>query len=252
MNPLLKEIFSTRQIADESGNIYKLRASIDPPEGEFISSLIDNHPINHSLEIGCAYGLASLAICDALSRKESPHHVIIDPYQTEWWHRIGVNNLKKANFHFFELLEKPSELGLPALLEEGRSFDFALIDGWHTFDHTLLDFFYINRLLKPGGIVVIDDVYFPSINKAARYISNYPCYQLLGSVRTDRSWKRQTVHRAKQVVGLVPNMFAHRYMQEIFDDSILRSDLSLNLDSSMIAFQKVAEDERNWDWFVDF
>jgi hypothetical protein len=82
-----------------------------------------------------------LYICEALSGQGSGRHTILDPGQYSDFHGVGIANLKRAGFDFFELIEKP------ALLAEGRKFQFALIDGWHTFDHTLLDLFYVNRLL---------------------------------------------------------------------------------------------------------
>ncbi|MTI29215.1 class I SAM-dependent methyltransferase, partial [Xanthovirga aplysinae] len=117
-----------------------------------------------------------------LENKKNVSHTIIDPYQTSDWKNIGITNLRKANIDFFELIEKPSEIALPQLLNEKRKYDFALIDGWHTFDHTLIDFFYLNRLINTGGIIVIDDVGLPSINKLMRYILNYPAYELIGNV----------------------------------------------------------------------
>jgi len=44
---------------------------------------------------------------------------------------------------------------------QGERIDFAFIDGAHTFDHVLVDFFYIDRMLNVGGIVAFDDVGFP-------------------------------------------------------------------------------------------
>jgi len=40
---------------------------------------------------------------------------------------------------------------LPRLLESGKKIDFAYIDGWHTFDYTLLDWCYIDRQDAPPG-----------------------------------------------------------------------------------------------------
>ena len=45
---------------------------------------------------------------------------------------------------------------LPAL--SGLPLDFALIDGCHGFPTPFIDFFYLNRNLKVGGVLAIDDV----------------------------------------------------------------------------------------------
>jgi len=38
-------------------------------------------------------------------------------------------------------------------LARGVKIDFAFVDGWHTFDYTLIDFFYIDKILRSGGLV---------------------------------------------------------------------------------------------------
>ncbi|MCH9013660.1 MAG: class I SAM-dependent methyltransferase, partial [Proteobacteria bacterium] len=119
------------------------------------------------MEIGCAFGLSSLHICSALSGRGAAHHVIIDPFQQKHWHGIGIANLRRAGFDFFEHIEEPSEFALPALArEQSGTFDMVLIDGWHTFDHTLLDFFYANRLIRVGGYILVDDCNMPAVNRA--------------------------------------------------------------------------------------
>jgi len=106
MNPVISEIYET---ADHA----LLQSAISPAEGELIDRAISENDVTSSVEIGCADGLSSLFICDALSRRPNPRHIIIDPYQTEHYGSRGVANLKRAGFDFFELVEKPSELALP-------------------------------------------------------------------------------------------------------------------------------------------
>ena len=80
----------------------------------------------------------------------------------------GDQCVARAGFRFFELIEQPSEIVLPALLSAGKSYDMALIDGLHTADQTLLDFYYLDRMLRSGGILVIDDVAARAVNKPIR------------------------------------------------------------------------------------
>jgi hypothetical protein len=79
------------------------------------------------------------------------------------------------------LSEQVSELALPGLLQSGVTVQFALIDGYHTFDQALVDFSYVDRLLEHGGIVVFDDAQMPAIDRVVRYVSNYPIYRLYES-----------------------------------------------------------------------
>ena len=84
----------------------------------------------------------------------------------------------------FELMEGPGHEMLPRLLAEGRQFDFAFIDGWHTFDYTLVDAFYIDKMLRPGGIMTVHDMHMPSKRKVWGYLSGHRRYRKLrGPVR---------------------------------------------------------------------
>jgi len=252
MNYILDEIFSSQMVSDKFGNTYKLNAGISEIEGDFISRLVANEDINCTIEIGCNFGISTLFICDALSKKASPRHVIVDPHQTSRAHGIGIAHIEKAGFEFFHLIEEPSEIALPNLLKKGEKFDFALIDGWHTFDHTLLDFFYLNRLLEIGGIIVFDDCTMPSVNRVVRYISNYDSYSFIGSVPSTLTKKRKILNVVKLIMHNLLKMFPALYTQEIFDDSIIRTASPYMSGSSMIALQKIGKDCRNNKWYKHF
>ena len=92
--------------------------------------------------------------------------MIVDPDESTAWCGVGVSNLDRAGIDFYELREEPSEIALPQLLKEGAEFDLAFIDGWHTFDQTLIDMYYANRLVKVGGYIIIDDADWISVSKA--------------------------------------------------------------------------------------
>ena len=59
---------------------------------------------------------------------------------------------------------------LASVLAEGRRFDLILVDGGHRFDDVFLDLVYADRLLEPGRVVVIDDLWMPAIRAATSYI----------------------------------------------------------------------------------
>ena len=66
-----------------------------------------------------------------------------------------------------------SQIVLPHLLDEGRSFDLAFVDGNHRFDGVFVDLVYLGKLLRPGGVVFIDDYHLPGIARAVSFfISN--------------------------------------------------------------------------------
>lgn len=251
-HPILEEIYARREVVDADGKRYKLHAEITRDEGELLAALVERHGCSRTLEIGCAFGLSSLWICEALSRRPAPRHTILDPFQHTDWHGIGVHNLKRAGYDFFELLEQPSELALPAFLAANRAFQLILIDGVHTFDHALVDFFYANRLLETGGVVVLDDLQLPGIGRLARYIANYPNYRVCGAAKTSivaPSLKRKLCEAPLRALArLVPRAVAER----TFTAAFFRHETTLGLTSEMVAFEKTGPDQRDIHWYAPF
>jgi predicted O-methyltransferase YrrM len=246
-NMIIEEIYRTGVVSDGLGNEYKMDSNVDRAEGEFIIDLISSDPdIRKTLEIGCAYGLSSLHICSALDEKDSPRHIIVDPYQNKNWHGVGLSNLKRAGFNFFELIEKPSELFLPDLVQnESGTFDMVFIDGWHTFDHTLLDLFYANRLIRVGGYIVIDDCNLSSVAKAVSYILKYPAYRLHNQCTSKQTSRRRLANILKAVIP--PALAGHMLPHNLYDRYYSRT-----IFASMVALKKVANDNRSFNWFESF
>ena len=251
---ILEEIFRSRKVADREGGMHDLSSNIDQKEGEFLFNLIREHGCTKTLEVGCAMGISSLYICAALDGVDGARHTILDPMQTTDWHSLGITQLDKAGVDYFTLLEEPSEFALPRLAESGEKYDFCFIDGWHTFDHTLIDFFYIDRMLETGGIVAIDDITFPGIKKLMRYLVNYPNYKVIGNVPTE-SPRGMMGHIYDGIIASfrpLSKLFPTKMRYRIFSDNVIRPDKKLGLSTSMIALQKTGPDTRRWDWYEDF
>jgi predicted O-methyltransferase YrrM len=248
MNPIIDEIYETKTVRDSLGNEYPLLAEVDSAEGDFLYRLISSdRSVTKTLEVGCAYGLSSLHICEALRDRPGVSHVIIDPKQTSVWHDIGVSHLKRAQIDFFRFIYEPSELAMPDLLRnQPESFDLIFIDGWHTFDHTMLDLFYANRLIRIGGYIVIDDCTWQAVSAAVSYFLNYPAYEQVSEPAIKASNSRMQVARISRALlpprlayGILPAAIYNRFYRRIQY-------------APMIAFKKVREDVRDWAWFRGF
>ena len=254
-NKFIQELFKSKLVTDEAGNTIQLHSGITEKEGEFLYNIILKNKAKNTLEVGCAYGVSSLFICAASSQFENYKHTIIDPFQKEW-QNIGILNLQRAGFNSFELIEKLSEIALPQLLEKNKKYDFAFIDGWHTFDHVLLDFFYVNRMMDVGGIIAFHDVDMPSINKLLRYILKYPSYELIDSVAC-KPLKKTFNAKVKEVLFVFPlrllsKVIPSRNVYELISGKVIEKDATLKIDTTLVAIKKVKEDDRDWRWFNDF
>ncbi len=251
----IQELIASKKVIDEFGNEYPLHSEIKEKEGNLLMKVITENKCTKGVEVGCAYGISSLYICSALAEVGDAHHTIIDPFQREW-KNIGILNLKRAGFNFFSLLEELSEIALPGLLKAGEKFNFAFIDGWHTFDHVLLDFFYINRMLDVGGVIVFHDVDMPGIKKLLRYILNYPSYELIGSVEGVTypvSIKRKLFEQvALAPVRVLSKIVPAKNVHDVFSSKIMATDADLGLRATMVAIRKRSSDERDWRWFNEF
>ncbi|MCB0699399.1 MAG: class I SAM-dependent methyltransferase [Chitinophagales bacterium] len=245
------ELLEKKGFEKADGSWYELTSSIDKEEGLFLNKLISENKPNRSLEIGCAEGISSMVICESIG--PDGDHTILDPFQSTEWQNHGVNNLKKAGFNNFTIFEERSEFALPRLASEGNKYDFVFVDGWHTFDHVLVEFFYINKMLNVGGVVAFDDAALTGLNRLMRFISNYPNYEIIGSV-SDKyvSGQRKMLNVMKRTVNALFSPLGTRLKQELLNDTVVRSDSALKIDGNVTAFKKTAEDDRGWAWYKPF
>jgi predicted O-methyltransferase YrrM len=226
MNSVLKEILETAQVSDGKETL-PLTSFMDEREGDLISKVVESVRPTTSLEVGFAYGVSTLFICEALSKIGKPaKHIVVDPFQFSEWRGIGLRNVKCAGYGtFLELCEERSEVALPQLLRENTALDVAVIDGWHTFDHALVDFFYVNKMLRVGGVVVLDDSSMPAVGKLVDHILTYGCYRVFGFPNGPGLLTRRLAYYARVKKSKWP---------------------------SAIALEKIKQDSRRWDWYRRF
>lgn len=123
------------------------------------------------IEIGLAYGSSALAIGEALVLQggEGSTHIVIDPYQESFDH-VGWEAITTAGLgDVSSLLAERSQFALPRLLSEGFVADAAFVDGSHIFHRVFVDLVFLHELVRPGGLIILDDCQWPSVATAARY-----------------------------------------------------------------------------------
>ncbi len=160
VNAVLRSILSSDSVTDgertfplRHPDFPALPAHMDEGEGALLQEIVRSVKPRVSLEIGFAYGVSTLYICDALAEvNPSARHIVMEPFQSTQWRGIGLRNVRQAGFgSMVDFREDHSEIVLPELVRSGLVADFALIDGWHTFDQVMVEFYYLNRLLRAGG-----------------------------------------------------------------------------------------------------
>lgn len=237
MNEILEEIIFSGITKTINGKTKKVNAQISNEEGKLIQDCIHSIKAEISVEVGLAFGTSALFICDSLVKTKKTKHYVIDPYQMyeNSYDGIGLNNLKKAGYEsIVNFIEKPSHLALTELESQKIEIDFAFIDGWHTFDHALVDFFLVDKILKIGGIIIIDDTDWPAIKKVCSFITKNRAYNFIGGTP-----QRSYLKKNNSKIYKIKNYFLENNTQ------------GPELYGSM-AFRKVSTDLRLWNHFENF
>ncbi len=252
MNAVLERILHTREVETVEGQRLPLEGSEVPAaEGRWLHAIVTEIKPAVSLEVGLANGLSALFICEALAQQDRARHIIIDPYQETDWHAVGLTNLRRAGYGgLVEFYPLPSHQALPQLEARGVTLDFAFVDGMHTFDYALVDFFYIDRMLRVGGVVVLDDTdCYPGLRKLCRFIAKNRAYSVYRCSSLPRERRPTLKHRAFEGVAR-----ASGTVRRLARPEALEPDLALGLipESRCIAFQKQADDARRWDFHQEF
>jgi predicted O-methyltransferase YrrM len=176
-------------VARSDGSRHELfPVAISAAEGAALREWVRREGATRTIEVGLGYGISTLHVCEALleSGASDARHVAIDPHQTARFADCALQFLEDAGVAgLVELHRDESQLVLPRLLSEGRSFDLAFVDGNHRFDGVFLDLVYLGRLVRPGGVVVLDDYGLPAVARAASFFLANLSWTLEEAARDD-------------------------------------------------------------------
>jgi predicted O-methyltransferase YrrM len=254
MNDVLERVLKTQSISDGMDTLPlrhvdfpTLPVHMDRMDGEFLAHIIREVRPSTSLEVGMAFGVSTMFICEALAELGTPaRHIVADPFQRLQWRGIGLRHLAEARLdHLVDFREERSEYLLPKLAEGGTEIDFALIDGWHTFDQVMVEFYYIDRMLRPGGVIAFDDADRRSVSHAVRYALQIPGYEVFPAAR--KVSKPVTLAgRARRLLNRLPNAHA------IFRPDFLARDWDLGIGDRCVAIRKRQAYARPSSWYREF
>jgi predicted O-methyltransferase YrrM len=175
--------------------------SIPRSAAQFVYDTVRTVRPTTAIEVGMAWGFSSVAICSALRDNGQGTNIVVDPLQISLWEGVALAALdgfglkEHARFE-----ERRSDQFLPAFWQHEKTrIQFAFIDGDHRVDAVFMDFYYVNKLLDEGGVIIFDDRQFSSVASVERYalrtfhFESLPCrearFAVLRKVKEDdRGW----------------------------------------------------------------
>ncbi len=160
-------------VARSDGTVHDLfPIAVSAAEGGALRDWVVRERATRTVEVGLAYAVSALHVCEGLLKNGdlAARHLAIDPFQATRFSGCGLQFLEEAGVAgMVEHIAERSELVLPRLLDEGRAFDLGFVDGDHRFDGVFVDLFYLGRLVRPGGVVFLDDYQLPAVERATSF-----------------------------------------------------------------------------------
>jgi predicted O-methyltransferase YrrM len=249
MNPIIESLYETKHAENVDGEMMAIEpASILPEDGEMLYSLIRKKQDGRSLEVGLAFGLASLYMCQGHIDNGGGHHTAIDPYQEKWFRQCGTLNVAKLKFEdSFRFFQQRTHEVLPQLWRDDERFNVIFLDGNHRFEYIMHDFFYASRILEVGGFLMLHDPWMPSTRKATSFI--------LRNLSDEFSLFKESIGPPPSFAGSV-YAFAQNVLKNPYDVVAARI-FATHRFNNYIVFEKTGEHDIehcdiHWDFYKPF
>lgn len=223
--------------ASDSGTLASW--GIQPSFLEYLVEVVSEDSL--TLETGSGVSTVCFAIIGSNHTCVSPaaqEHARIQAYCRE--HGISIERIR--------FIPMKSEDYLPSLDLGALRLDFGLIDGSHAFPNPIIDYHYINRNLKVGGLLAIDDLAIPSVGILHKFMLTEPAYEF---VRFDGA--KTGIYR-KVAETLYPNDWPDQNFNRAWPDlSYLPVALRLRVRlGSVSAIRRVYRSLRRWLGYSPF
>jgi predicted O-methyltransferase YrrM len=247
MNSVIEQIYRDQGFVGPDGaEVKPFPVSIKRNEGDALYRIVRRIKPSMTVEVGMAFGLSTLFICQALRDNGTGVHVAMDPYQSQF-RKLGLYNVKRAGLDdLLTFHEEPSQLALARMAAQKLRAELVFIDGSHLFDAAFVDYYFADMLLPVGGIMVFDDLWMPAIRKVLRFVLRNRRYEIAGDL-----------------MGPLPGLL-RRHVQNVKYQTRkrLKGKRNLGAGSEMDLHQgrhinwciirKTGEDDRTWDHFRPF
>lgn len=179
----LEKIFKSRTIEiSAGGDRIPLHSNTSIEQGIFLQSIFDIVKPARSIEVGFAYGISALFILEKHRELGSVEgaHLVIEP--DNYWGPAATHNITKEGLiEYLQIRNDYSDKVLTQLYHEDYRVQYAYIDTLKRFDGVLQDFYFINKILDVGGVIILDDCggLWPGVQRVARFINTLSHYKVL-------------------------------------------------------------------------
>jgi len=148
------------------------RVALPASDCDILRDALIAHDTHVVIEVGLAYGSSALAIAEALCSSGMPQvsHIIIDAFQATAYDNVGLDLLNAARVaDQITFIGEASSIALARLATDRVTADAAFVDGSHRFHEVFVDLYFLRKLVRPGGLIILDDAEWPSVATALRY-----------------------------------------------------------------------------------
>ena len=252
MLKILEKIFDTNTIEIAKGESVPLHSHTSKKQGIFLQEMFDIVKPIRSIEIGLAYGISAMFILEKHREYGSLEnaHLVIEPDTISYGNAALYNIENEGLSKYIDIRNDFSDKILAKLFLDNFRIQYAYIDTTKQFDVVLQDFYFINKIMDVGGVIIFDDCGggWPGIQRLARFVNTLPHYKVLaGHNKLNPSFKKHIFQSFTSILfDLIP------FKNLVYPSLNFKHDTELGLDFTCIAFQKMGEDTRNWDWDKTF
>lgn len=175
---LLLSLYDRQPQLGDDGSLHPIDGTtrIKLEEGLELIELLERTGTDAVLEVGLAYGFSTQFLLAGLQQRGGGRLVAIDPYQSnDWWgigRRLAQTTVEAGGCDrlVFCCIEERSDGALLQLERQGERFGLIFVDGYHRFDDVLLDVTLAARLCVPGGVIVLHDMWLPSVRAVVAFL----------------------------------------------------------------------------------
>ena len=246
---VLKEIFEKGTMqSDEHGGTVMLCSHTPKEQGVFLQDIYEMIKPKRSLEVGFALGISTLFILEKCRDHHADEkcHIVIEPYT---WGNTAMYNITKEGLEkYIDIRSDLSDRILTTMYLTNERIQFAYVDTTKVFDTVLQDFYFIDKIMDIGGVIIIDDANTGGINVVIRFMNTLPHYKIIGKFGREKSGKKFRLAQRlfETLLWCIP--FKDKFMPFYS----LKTNRQLGLDYRCIAFKKINNDSRAWDFDIPF